>query len=53
MFRRGQPGLEGSVDGSWKTRVGGSLELEGGREAKEVRGRRTGGEVESREEERR
>ena len=47
MFRRGQPGLEGRVEGSWKMRVGGwSSVVEGRREPKEVRGRRVGGDEE-------
>ena len=36
--------MEGRVEGSWKMRVGG--EVEGGREAKAVRGRRVGGDEE-------
>ena len=39
-MRSGQPGLQGSVDGSWNTSVGGSDD--GGRVANAVRGSKDG-----------
>lgn len=45
--------MEGRVEGSWKMRVGGEVEVKGGREAKAVMGRRVAEVEEAEEEERR